>query len=163
MATETSCASTCSNSSASAGDAAVAATAASALMDATASPISSRVQELKDIRNLLWGVNIRTDIFRRWSQGLCASIDDMQINKRNLSESHFSFYAGFEFSDVEPTALVQWQGGPCAVIAPVQAFLLKILLMETPGHSFCDVRSAAHFCNVQINNISITYCVTAYT
>lgn len=35
---------------------------------------------------------------------------------------------GFEFSEVEPSALVQKQGGPCAVIAPVQAYLLKILL-----------------------------------
>lgn len=51
----------------------------------------------------------------------------------------FPLHIGFEFSEVEPTALVQFQGGPCGVIAPVQAFLLKILLMETPGHSFCDV------------------------
>lgn len=43
---------------------------------------------------------------------------------------------------MEPSALVQRQGGPCAVIAPVQAFLLKILLIETPGHSFADVNSA---------------------
>lgn len=34
---------------------------------------------------------------------------------------------------------MQREGGPCAVIAPVQAFLLKILLMETPGHSYNDV------------------------
>lgn len=27
-------------------------------------------QELKNIRNLLWGPNIRTDIFQRWSQGI---------------------------------------------------------------------------------------------
>ncbi|XP_055371103.1 ubiquitin carboxyl-terminal hydrolase MINDY-3 homolog [Condylostylus longicornis] len=69
--------------------------------------------ELKEIRNLLWG-SIKEDVFRRWSQG-------------------------FEFSDVEPSALVQKQGGPCAVIAPVQAFLLKILLMETPGHNLKDL------------------------
>lgn len=30
----------------------------------------------------------------------------------------------------EPTALVQREGGPCAVIAPVQAFILKQLLLE---------------------------------
>lgn len=29
------------------------------------------------------------------------------------------------FSENEPTALVQHEGGPCAVIAPVQAYLLK--------------------------------------
>ena len=27
-------------------------------------------QELKQFRNLLWGQNIRLDVFRRWSQGL---------------------------------------------------------------------------------------------
>lgn len=46
---------------------------------------------------------------------------------------------GFEFSPDEPSALIQKEGGPCGVIAPVQAFLLKILLMDTPGHSFSDV------------------------
>lgn len=70
--------------------------------------------ELREIRMLLWGSTIRQEVFRRWSQG-------------------------FEFSECEPSALVQRDGGPCCVIAPVQAYLLKILLMETPGHSFSDV------------------------
>jgi len=36
---------------------------------------------------------------------------------------------GFTFAgDDEPTALLQYDGGPCAVIVPVQAFLLKNLL-----------------------------------
>ena len=39
---------------------------------------------------------------------------------------------------MEPSALVQRQGGPCAVIAPVQAYLLKIL-MDTPNHCLKDV------------------------
>lgn len=70
--------------------------------------------ELRDIRQLLWGPAIRPEVFRRWSQG-------------------------FDFSQCEPSALVQHDGGPCCVIAPVQAYLLKILLMETPGHSFSDL------------------------
>lgn len=71
-------------------------------------------RELQEIRNLLWGPTIRLDVFRRWSQG-------------------------FEFSDEEPSALVQKQGGPCAVIAPVQAYILKILIMDTPGHCLKDL------------------------
>ncbi|XP_037810066.1 ubiquitin carboxyl-terminal hydrolase MINDY-3 homolog [Lucilia sericata] len=71
-------------------------------------------RELQEIRNLLWGPAIRLDVFRRWSQG-------------------------FEFSAEEPSALVQKQGGPCAVIAPVQAYILKILIMDTPGHCFKDL------------------------
>ncbi|XP_037938280.1 ubiquitin carboxyl-terminal hydrolase MINDY-3 homolog [Teleopsis dalmanni] len=71
-------------------------------------------RELNEICNLLWGPSIRRDVFSRWSQG-------------------------FVFSEVEPSALVQKQGGPCAVIAPVQAFLIKILIMDTPGHSLKDL------------------------
>ncbi|CAD7000780.1 unnamed protein product [Ceratitis capitata] len=74
----------------------------------------SGAQELQEIRKLLWGPTIRVDVFRRWSQG-------------------------FEFSDTEPSALVQKEGGPCAVIAPVQAYLLKILIMDTPGHFLKDL------------------------
>lgn len=49
---------------------------------------------------------------------------------------HCIIFVGFEFSEVEPSALVQKQGGPCAVIAPVQAYLLKISLhSEEPGNT----------------------------
>lgn len=44
---------------------------------------------------------------------------------------HLGLFPGFAFSDVEPSALVQHQGGPCAVIAPVQAFLLQCLLADS--------------------------------
>lgn len=71
-------------------------------------------EQIREICQLLWGSSIRQEVFRRWSQG-------------------------FEFSASEPAALVQRDGGPCCVIAPVQAYLLKILLMETPGHSFSDL------------------------
>lgn len=30
---------------------------------------SNDEQELIDIRNIIWGPNIRLDVFRRWSQG----------------------------------------------------------------------------------------------
>lgn len=37
------------------------------------------------------------------------------------------FYAiGFVFSENEHTALEQFEGGPCAVIAPVQVFVLRL-------------------------------------
>ena len=49
------------------------------------------------------------------------------------------FYIGFEFSESEPSALVQRQGGPCAVIAPVQAYLLKTVLSETNSPNFSEV------------------------
>lgn len=43
----------------------------------------------------------------------------------------FISVVGFYFSVDEPTALVQREGGPCAVIAAVQAFILKQLLLES--------------------------------
>ncbi|XP_050068943.1 ubiquitin carboxyl-terminal hydrolase MINDY-3 homolog [Anopheles maculipalpis] len=72
-------------------------------------------QKISDkIISLLWGEKIKHDVFRRWLQG-------------------------FTFSDFEPSALVQRDGGPCCVIAPVQAYLLKILLMESPEHGFNEL------------------------
>eukprot|EP00058_Branchiostoma_floridae_P023329 XP_002608819.1 hypothetical protein BRAFLDRAFT_125611 [Branchiostoma floridae] len=60
---------------------------------------------LEDLLTLVWGRNIRPDVFNRWSQG-------------------------FEFSEDEPTALIQHEGGPCGIIVPLQASLLKNLLFS---------------------------------
>jgi hypothetical protein len=38
--------------------------------------------------------------------------------------------SGFAFSENESTALVQYEGGPCAVIAPVQGFVIKNALFS---------------------------------
>ncbi|XP_015116758.1 ubiquitin carboxyl-terminal hydrolase MINDY-3 homolog [Diachasma alloeum] len=69
---------------------------------------------VKDVRTLLWGNCPKDDVFQRWAQG-------------------------FQFSQDEPTALVQVEGGPCAVIAPVQAFILKDLLLEGPPDTWKNV------------------------
>ncbi|KAF4524530.1 hypothetical protein B566_EDAN002802 [Ephemera danica] len=61
--------------------------------------------ELIDVKNLLWGPAVKDDVFKRWSQG-------------------------FVFSEGEPSALVQWEGGPCAVLAPVQAYILKSIMND---------------------------------
>nr|XP_057941152.1 ubiquitin carboxyl-terminal hydrolase MINDY-3 [Doryrhamphus excisus]XP_057941153.1 ubiquitin carboxyl-terminal hydrolase MINDY-3 [Doryrhamphus excisus] len=59
--------------------------------------------------DLVWGRpasgGVSDSIFRRWTQG-------------------------FVFSENEHTALEQFEGGPCAVIVPVQAFLLKSVLFN---------------------------------
>ncbi|KAL3271085.1 hypothetical protein HHI36_021584 [Cryptolaemus montrouzieri] len=68
-------------------------------------------QELLGIRHLLWGNEVKPDIFKRWSQG-------------------------FNFSSTESSALEQLNGGPCAILAPVQAFILKNLLLEYKDLSF---------------------------
>lgn len=61
---------------------------------------------------------------------------------KNMNTNWIRFYwifIGFEFSDCEPSALVQRQGGPCAVIAPVQAYLLKFLLSEAASLNLSNV------------------------
>lgn len=56
-----------------------------------------------------------------------------------ICDIFFLYLIGFEFSDSEPSALVQRQGGPCAVIAPVQAFLLKTILSEVNSQNLSTV------------------------
>lgn len=60
-------------------------------------------ESIQEVSQLVWGPSIRPELFARWSQG-------------------------FIFSEDERTALIQTSGGPCAVIAPVQAFLIKNLI-----------------------------------
>ncbi|XP_041421814.1 ubiquitin carboxyl-terminal hydrolase MINDY-3 isoform X2 [Xenopus laevis] len=64
----------------------------------------------KELVDMVWGKKNANDlvdsVFKRWTQG-------------------------FVFSASEPTALEQFEGGPCAVLAPVQAFLLKRQLFNT--------------------------------
>lgn len=64
----------------------------------------------------------------------------------------FSLYIGFEFSDCEPSALVQRQGGPCAVIAPVQAYLLKTILSEPSSQNLSTVSVILTF--IQLANMN---------
>ncbi|EDQ86208.1 uncharacterized protein MONBRDRAFT_28423 [Monosiga brevicollis MX1] len=69
---------------------------------------------LGSVADLIWGTASQdAEIVRRWLQGMSSA-----------AAGRF----GFEFHDAEPSALVQHAGGPCGVIAPVQAFLLKHLI-----------------------------------
>jgi len=63
---------------------------------------------LTELKRLVWGADLRVEVFQRWSQG-------------------------FTYSEYEPTALEQLEGGPCAIIAPVQAFVLKNAIFN--GHN----------------------------
>ncbi|XP_075408557.1 ubiquitin carboxyl-terminal hydrolase MINDY-3 isoform X2 [Tenrec ecaudatus] len=71
----------------------------------------------KELMELVWGTQsspgLSDTIFCRWTQG-------------------------FVFSESEGSALEQFEGGPCAVIAPVQAFLLKKLLFSSEKSSWRD-------------------------
>ncbi|KPP62057.1 protein FAM188A-like [Scleropages formosus] len=72
----------------------------------------------KELVELVWGRPasgaMTESLFRRWTQG-------------------------FLFSESESTALEQLEGGPCAVIAPVQAFLLKNVLFNYEGSNWREI------------------------
>lgn len=44
--------------------------ASTSTTQAAAAPILSAEQELNEFREIVWGSNIRLDVFQRWSQGL---------------------------------------------------------------------------------------------
>uniref|UniRef100_A0A8C3G261 Ubiquitin carboxyl-terminal hydrolase MINDY n=1 Tax=Cyclopterus lumpus TaxID=8103 RepID=A0A8C3G261_CYCLU len=77
----------------------------------------------KEVVDLVWGRPSRgvvsASIFRRWTQG-------------------------FAFCENEQTALEQFEGGPCAVLAPVQAFLLKNILFNRESSNWRQITGS--FC-----------------
>ncbi|XP_060717802.1 ubiquitin carboxyl-terminal hydrolase MINDY-3 [Tachysurus vachellii] len=73
----------------------------------------------RDVLELVWGKQasnngVSASLFRRWTQG-------------------------FVFSETEHSALEQFEGGPCAVIAPVQAFLLKNILFNLESSNWRNI------------------------
>jgi len=91
--------------------------------------------ELDDLIKLLWGNEIKHDVFLRWTQG-------------------------FEFSQHEPSALVQLSGGPCAVIAPLQAFVIKNMIFKyNKSTSWSDITVTernSYFCSAMYDVLSHT-------
>ena len=62
------------------------------------------------------------------------------VTASHLSQCHFRqsyiafgsrFVTGLSFSEVESSALIQTSGGPCAVITPLQAYVIKNILFTT--------------------------------
>ncbi|XP_017309233.1 ubiquitin carboxyl-terminal hydrolase MINDY-3 isoform X1 [Ictalurus punctatus] len=73
----------------------------------------------REVVELVWGKHtsssgVSASLFRRWTQG-------------------------FVFSETEHSALEQFEGGPCAVIAPVQAFLLKNILFNMESSNWRSI------------------------
>ncbi|XP_078394581.1 ubiquitin carboxyl-terminal hydrolase MINDY-3 isoform X2 [Cetorhinus maximus] len=76
-----------------------------------------------ELAELVWGKRpnsaLSDSVFRRWTQG-------------------------FVLSQSESTALEQFEGGPCAVIAPVQAYLLKNFLFKSDKPNWRDCTDEEH-------------------
>jgi len=82
-------------------------------------------KELEELIRQLWGTNLKEDVFSRWSQG-------------------------FIFSEASSAALVQFEGGPCAVIAPVQAFIIKHALF---GHGTAQIEALTTVSGEEATNL----------
>ncbi|KAF4800624.1 family with sequence similarity 188 member A [Turdus rufiventris] len=87
----------------------------------------------QELVHLVWGKKagprgLADTIFCRWAQALefisdvYGSLSDLFSNPLEVEsyDFHLERKVGFVFSDSESTALEQFEGGPCAVIAPVQ-------------------------------------------
>ncbi|XP_029444682.1 ubiquitin carboxyl-terminal hydrolase MINDY-3 [Rhinatrema bivittatum] len=99
--------------------------------------MSGTSQELVE---LVWG--------RKTGKGLCEAI--------------FSRWTqGFVFSESESTALEQFEGGPCAVIAPVQAFLLKNTLFNSEKSTWrsCEGEEQKDLLCQTLSDILETTCI----
>ncbi|KAM8966726.1 ubiquitin carboxyl-terminal hydrolase MINDY-3 [Pelodytes ibericus] len=94
-------------------------------------------------------------------------------NSKGLVDTIFSRWTqGFVFSDSESTALKQFEGGPCAVIAPVQAFLLKnqLFISEKSNWRICPeeaqknvlCQTLSDIVEVSDLNNSSTYCLATW-
>lgn len=73
---------------------------------------------------------------------------------------------GFTFSKSIPCGLVQLHGGPCGILAPVQAFVLKFLLFDNaptltpdPQQAKAALVSALSFCLAQARSSQNVYVV----
>lgn len=93
-------------------------------------------KELHNLVTLLWGAancDSFTTVFQRWSQGFIFSMDEQSALVQNAGGE--SSHRECCVIDCEP--LIQ---GPCSVIATVQAYMLKHLLLEVPAsHQFKDL------------------------
>ncbi|XP_067094931.1 ubiquitin carboxyl-terminal hydrolase MINDY-3 [Osmerus mordax] len=105
----------------------------------------------KEVVDLVWGRpssgGVSGSLFRRWTQG-------------------------FAFSENEPSALEQFEGGPCAVLAPVQAFLLKTILFNRDSSNWrrlTEEEQRATLCSTlseilesACSTPSVSYCLVSW-
>ena len=74
----------------------------------------------QSIKSLVFGGGVKQTVLDRWLQPFTFSSQVLyKFNEELLEWSE-------PWKSQEPAALVQGAGGPCAVLAPLQAFLLKV-------------------------------------
>eukprot|EP00039_Didymoeca_costata_P025271 m.12802 g.12802 ORF g.12802 m.12802 type:complete len:560 (-) comp4733_c0_seq2:884-2563(-) len=80
------------------------------------------------IQQLLKEAAVMPDLITKLREVIWGKIDSTEQAIKDVLKP---WLQGFFFEDTEPTALVQRHGGPCGVLAPVQAFIMKNLIYTT--------------------------------
>ena len=81
------------------------------------------------LKTLVFGAGVNENVFERWLQPIVfhSKVRLFYIlNYLNLIAKQIKSFQ-------EPTALLQFSGGPCAVLAPLQAFLIRRCLENKIG------------------------------
>ena len=81
------------------------------------------------LKTLVFGAGVNENVFERWLQPIVFHSKVRLFHILN----YLNFIAKQIKSFQEPTALLQFSGGPCAVLAPLQAFLIRRCLENKIG------------------------------
>ena len=78
------------------------------------------------LKTLVFGAGVNENVFERWLQPI---VFHSKVKHSKSKKYNFILNESFQ----EPTALLQFSGGPCAVLAPLQAFLIRRCLENKIG------------------------------
>ena len=81
------------------------------------------------LKTLVFGAGVNENVFERWLQPIVFHSKVRLFYILNYLNIIAKQIKSFE----EPTALLQFSGGPCAVLAPLQAFLIRRCLENKIG------------------------------
>ena len=81
------------------------------------------------LKTLVFGAGVNENVFERWLQPIVFHSKVRLFYILNYLNLIAKQIKSFE----EPTALLQFSGGPCAVLAPLQAFLIRRCLENKIG------------------------------
>lgn len=132
-------------------------TSSSLESQATVKLLPDDAKELRNLVSILWGdsANYQT-VFTRWSQGFQFSEEENSALVQNAGGTVLSS----DLINLHIIILTINFSGPCSVLASVQAYMLKHLILELPAsHQFKDLTEEKckkilikAICNVLVNS-----------
>ena len=77
------------------------------------------------LKTLVFGAGVNENVFERWLQPI--------VFHSKVRQTYNGIFILLNKTFQEPTAVLQFSGGPCAVLAPLQAFLIRKCLENKIG------------------------------